>query len=108
MCIRDRVYTDPYMVTLNPSTEMNILWLTKNECEGYVEYGPTPALGNRADAALYQIEGLRTSATAEGYDPIPENNPEIPVYQLIAKLEGLAPGSVVYYRVTTTDGERCV
>ena len=99
------VYTDPYMVTLNPSTEMNILWLTKNECEGYVEYGPTPALGNRADAALYQIEGLRTSATAEGYDPIPENNPEIPVYQLIAKLEGLAPGSVVYYRVTTTDGE---
>lgn len=27
------VYTDPYMVTLNPSTEMNILWLTKEACE---------------------------------------------------------------------------
>jgi hypothetical protein len=94
-------YTDPYMVTLNPSEEMNIIWLTKDACEGYVEYGLTPALGSRMDATLYQIEGLRTSATAEGYDPIPENNPEIPVYQLIARLEGLKPGSVIYYRVTT-------
>ena len=95
------VYTDPYMVTLEPSTEMNILWLTKEACEGYVEYGPTPALGNRAEATLYSIDGLRTSATAEGYDPIPENNPELEVYQLIADLKDLEPGSVVYYRVTT-------
>ena len=28
------VYTDPYMVTLEPSTEMNILWLTKEASEG--------------------------------------------------------------------------
>lgn len=92
------------MVTLEPSTEMNILWLTKEACEGYVEYGPTPALGNRAEATLYQIEGLRSSATPEGYDPTPENNLEIEVYQLIANLENLEPGSVVYYRVTTVSG----
>ncbi len=98
-------YTDPYMVTLNPSTEMNILWLTKEAYDGYVEYGPTPALGMRAEAECYPFVGLRTSATADGYDPIPENNPELPVYQLIAKLEGLEPGSVVYYRVTTVNGD---
>lgn len=95
------VYTDPYMVTLEPSTEMNILWITKEACEGYVEYGTTAELGNRADALLYPLVGLRRSATPEGYDPIPQNNPELEAYQLIAKLEGLEPGSVIYYRVTT-------
>ena len=94
-------YTEPYMVTLNPSTEMNIIWLAKEMCEGYVEYGETPALGNVVEATPYRFEGLRTSATPEGYDDDPENNPEIEVCQLIAKLDGLTPGSVVYYRVTT-------
>ena len=32
-------YTEPYMVTLHPATEMNIIWLTKELCNGYVEYG---------------------------------------------------------------------
>ncbi len=94
-------YTEPYMVTLNPSTEMNIIWLAKEMCEGYVEYGETPALGNRVEAVPYRFEGLRTSATPEGYDEIPENNPEIEVCQLIATLPDLTPGSLVYYRVTT-------
>lgn len=94
-------YTEPYLLTLRPSTEMNVLWLTKGACEGYVEYGETPALGRRVDAVSHRFEGLRRSATPTGYDPIPENNPELDVGQLIAKLEGLTPGSIVYYRVTT-------
>jgi len=98
-------YTDTYMVTLNPSTEMNVLWLNKETCSGYVEYGPTIALGNRAEAVQHEVKGFRTSATTEGYDPIPENNPELPVYQLIAKLDNLTPGSVVYYRAVTVKGD---
>ena len=89
-------YTEPYLLTLKPATEMNVLWLAKEMCEGYVEYGPTPALGNRVEAKPYRFEGLRTSAKPDGYDPEPENNPEIEVCQLIATLEGLEPGSVVY------------
>ncbi len=99
-------YTDPYMVTLNPGTQMNIIWLTKEPCEGIVEYGTTPALGNIATAQQYEIKGFRTSATPEGYDAVPENNPEIPVYQLISTLNNLEPGKVVYYRVTTTKGDK--
>ena len=97
-------YTDPYMVSLFPSSEMNIIWLTKEPCEGVVEYGTTPAMGSTVACEPYEIKGFRTSATAEAYDSIPENNPELPVYQLIGKLENLTPGSVVYYRVTTTSG----
>lgn len=94
-------YTEPYLLTLKPSCEMNVLWLAKEMCEGYVEYGPTPALGERVEAKPYAFEGLRTSAKADGYDAEPENNPELEVCQLIATLEGLEPGSVVYYRAVT-------
>lgn len=95
-------YTEPYMVSLNPSHEMNILWLTKSPCEGTIEYGPTPAMGSSVTAEAFEIKGFRTSATAEGYDDDPQKNPVLPVYQLIGKLEGLKPGTIYYYRVTTT------
>lgn len=98
-------YTEPYMVSLNPATEMNIIWLAKEMCTGYVEYGETPALGRVVEAVPYRFEGLRTSATPEGYDATPENNPELEVCQLIAPLTGLTPGSVVYYRVTTVGSQ---
>ncbi|MGI6695515.1 MAG: fibronectin type III domain-containing protein [Christensenellales bacterium] len=105
----DLTYTEPYMVTLNPGSEMNIIWLTKELCEGSVEYGLTPVMGEVAAAKQYEIKGFRTSVTPEGYDPDPAKNPELPVYQLIAKLDNLQPGQVYYYRVTTTkDGENQV
>jgi hypothetical protein len=97
-------YTDPYMVTLNPANEMNIIWLTKEPCNGVVEYGTTPQMGNFVNAIQYEIKGMRRSATAEGYDPDPEKNPALPVYQLIAKLGNLRPGTVVYYKTTTKKG----
>jgi hypothetical protein len=97
-------YTDPYLVSLNPATEMNVIWLTKEPCEGIVEYGTTPDMGNTVNTVRYEIKGIRKSATPEGYDPIPENNPDLPVYQLMAKLNGLKPGTVVYYKVTTKKG----
>lgn len=100
------VYTDPYMASLNPASEMNILWLVKEECKGYVEYGTTLSMGKRADAVLYKIDGFRTSATPAGYDAVPENNPELPVYQLIADIKGLDAGTVVYYHVTTVKDGR--
>ena len=99
-------YTEPYMVTLNPSSEMNILWLTKSPCEGYVEYGKTPALGQVATAEPFEIVGLRTSKNADGYDAVPENNPALPVYQLIAKCPELPAGSKIYYRVVTKNGDK--
>lgn len=99
-------YTEPYMVTLNPDKEMNILWLTKEKCEGYVEYGLTPTLGSKTAAQPYEIDGMRTSVTAEGYDADPAKNPAIAVYQLIAKLENLEPGKVYYYRATTKVGDK--
>lgn len=94
-------YTEPYMVTLRPATEMNVIWLTKELCEGYVEYGETPALGRRVQAVCHRFEGLRTSAAPDGYDPVPEKNPELTVGQMIATLTDLTPGTVVYYRVIT-------
>lgn len=94
-------YTDAYMTSLNPSTQMNILWLVKGEYSGYVEYGPTPAMGQRVDALCFPFEGLRSSASVEGYDPVPENNPALVCYQMMATLDNLEPGSLVYYRIVT-------
>lgn len=65
-------YTEPYMVTLHPATEMNIIWLTKEICSGYVEYGATPALGRRVEAVSYRFEGLRKSATPKAMIPFPK------------------------------------
>lgn len=99
-------YTKPYLLTLDPDSEMNICWLTKGDGQGSIEIGETEELGNTAYAQQYEINGVRTSASADGYDEVPENNPELDVYQQIATVKNLKPDTTYYYRTTTTiDGE---
>ena len=80
----DVTYTEPYLLTLDPDSEMNICWLTYGNGNASIEIGETDALGQTITAQEYQIRGLRTSATMEGYDDEPLNNPELTVYQQIA------------------------
>ncbi len=102
----DLTYTEPYLLTLNPSNEMNICWLTTDEGEGSVEIGESTTLGKTLDAKQYRINGMRTSAKADGYDDDPLKNPEIDVYQQIATITGLKPDTTYYYRATTNvDGK---
>lgn len=99
-------YTQPYLLTLNPDSEMEICWLTTGEGEGSIEIGETDSFGKTVKAQQYMINGMRTSATEEGYDEEPENNPELDVYQQIAQVKDLKPSTTYYYRATTTvDGK---
>lgn len=102
----DVTYTEPYLLTLDPDSEMNICWLTSGNGSASIEIGETDALGQTVTAQEYLIRGLRTSATAEGYDDEPLNNPELTVYQQIATVKNLKPDTTYYYRATTTvDGK---
>lgn len=103
---RDVTYTEPYLLTLAPDSEMNICWLTTGDGTGSIEIGTTPDLGQNVKAQQYAINGLRTSAKADGYDNEPSKNPELDVYQQIATIKNLKPDTTYYYRATTTiDGE---
>jgi hypothetical protein len=100
-----RAYTEPYLVSLTPSTEMNVCWLLAEAGdEAWVEFGETEELGRREEARLYEVKGLRTSAKADGYDPEPEKNPELKVFQRIATLRGLKPGTEYRYRTVVAEG----
>lgn len=61
-------YTEPYLLTLDPDSEMEICWLTSGSGEGSIEIGETADLGRNVPAQQYRINGLRTSAKADGYD----------------------------------------
>lgn len=96
-------YTKPYLLTLNPDNEMNICWLTKESTEAFVEFGETEELGQTVEATEYEIEGMRTSQTPEGYAEVPEENPELEVYQQIVTLKDLKPNTTYYYKTITED-----
>ena len=105
----DLAYTKPYLMSLNPGREMDVAILGRPEiARAFAEFGASPALGRALDGERYDIRGLRTPARADGYDPVPENNPELPVVQFVFHLTGLTPGERVFYRVTleTADGTR--
>lgn len=94
-------YTKPYLLTLSPSNEMNVLWLSKVSSEGVVEYGLTKELGQTITTEEYKIDGLKTSNTPTGYDSDPANNPELNVFQQIGTLKDLEPNTTYYYQTTT-------
>lgn len=97
-----KIYTEPYLLSLNPSSEMNVCWLLGEPGEeAWVEFGESEALGETARAELFEVKGIRTSATLEGYDDDPVKNPELAVYQRIATLTNLKPGAAYHYRVMT-------
>ena len=100
----DITYTEPYLLTLDPDNEMDICWLTVGNGKGSIEIGETDALGKIVETQQYKINGLRTSAKADGYDDEPSNNPELTVYQQIATVKNLKPDTTYYYRATTTVG----
>ena len=98
----DITYTKPYLLTLDPDSEMDICWLTTGDGIGSIEIGETDALGKTVKAQQYKINGMRTSAKADGYDDELSNNPELEVYQQIATVKDLKPDTTYYYRTTTT------
>lgn len=90
--------TQPYLLSLHPATEMNVVWILSKPLDGMVEYGDTPELGKSLSAECYEIKGLRVPACDTGYGENPEDNVPISVWQYIVKIEGLHPGQKIYYR----------
>ncbi len=115
----DLQYTKPYLLTLHPAEEMNVVWLNKDTGTGIVEYGETEALGKTIRAVEYEIKGMKISARPDTYYPEdrsaypealypymadPAQNPDLKVFQQIATLKGLKSDTVYYYRTTTEIG----
>lgn len=98
--------TQPYLLTLNPDREMNILWIQRNPgTHCYVEYGSDETLDSTVEATQYCVQGLRSAATDQGCTEIPEENPLMDVWQYIAVIRGLCPGQRIWYRCVS-DGEK--
>lgn len=89
-----KLLTEPYLLTLYPSSEMNIVWIISEEESCFVEYGSTSELGSRKEAVCHRIDGFKKLVS---YDT-PEKTEDVSVYQYIAKIDGLLPGETVYYR----------
>jgi hypothetical protein len=68
----------PYLQSLS-STSMAVLWQTCEPTYGWVEFGPTPALGAKQDSSVF---GLRTANVTE--------------HRVV--LDGLRPGTNYWYR----------
>ena len=90
--------SEPYLLSLNPDTEMNILWVQSQKSSAYVEYGSDETLGNNINAQCYEIKGLYLPRDGREYADTPEENIPVTVYQYIAKLENLIPGERIFYR----------
>lgn len=90
--------TEPYLLSLHPSTEMYICWIQWAPADGIVEYGTTKQLGSFLTAKCHEIRGFRAPASENGYAPEPEANPSISLWQCIAKIDGLTPGEHIFYR----------
>lgn len=102
----DLCYTRPYLLSLKPTTEMSVLWFMKEEGQGVVRFGESEDLGTAVEAESFTLEGLRTSATPEGYSDIPEENPDLPVFQQVAVLSDLKPATTYYYQVISQVGDK--
>ena len=93
-----KLLTQPYLLTLKPSTEMNIVWIQSEPTEAFVEFGSTEAMFNRSEVQCYEISGFRGPLADGTYGEKPQEHPEVSVWQYIAKIENLQPGETVYYR----------
>lgn len=94
-----KLLTQPYLLTLHPAEEMNIVWIQSAPSPAYVEYGRTDALGTRAEARCYEIRGFRGPGADGTYGDSPYTHPEVSVWQYIVKLSDLSPGETIHYRV---------
>jgi hypothetical protein len=83
------VFTQPYLMSLTPAVSMDIAWLTSEPtAESYVEFGPGVDVSTKVRAATIEIRGMHTTVPLR-------------VFQQIARLEGLVPGTTYSYRVTS-------
>ena len=90
--------TQPYLLTLDPAHEMNIIWIQNTKTAGSVYFGATETPGNCVEAECYEITGLRAPLPDGSYGKTPEEHPPVSVWQYVARIDGLAPGQTVYYR----------
>lgn len=90
--------TQPYLLSLHPDREMNICWIQRQPLTGVVDYGISEQFGEQIVAKCYEIKGLRIPSTSAGYSDIPEENPEVSLWQCIATLTELQPGQKLFYR----------
>lgn len=97
--------TQPYLLSLHPDSEMHVCWIQRQPLAGAVEYGSSQQLGAVTEARCYALKGLRIPASAAGYTPILQENPEIALWQCIAKITGLQPGQKVFYRCRAGEAE---
>jgi predicted phosphodiesterase len=84
---------EPFAIRVGPYLQnpaagaMSVMWLTTAPAFGYVEYGPTPALGQVAHA---EVDGLRQANTT--------------IHRV--RLANLKPGQRVHYRVVSRPFDR--
>lgn len=90
--------TQPYLLSLHPSEEMNIVWIQRQPGKGIVHYGRTCEMECTVNAECYEITGIRMPGSEDGYKDVPEENLIMPVWQCIAKITGLEPGEKIFYR----------
>ena len=90
--------TQPYLLTRNPSSEMNIVWILSEPTDAYVEFGSTKDLGNRIEANCYEISGFRLPLDDGTYGEDPDAHAIVSVWQYIVTITNLSPATVVYYR----------
>ncbi|MGN0976071.1 MAG: metallophosphoesterase family protein, partial [Gemmiger sp.] len=96
--MKGQFITQPYLLSLNPSSEMQVVWVQRTPADGIVEFGSSHALGRCVKAACYELTGLRVPASDAGYCVEKDDNPPIRLWQCVAKIAGLHPGELVYYR----------
>lgn len=96
--MKSQFITQPYLLSLHPAEEMNVVWIQRTPEAGFVEYGCSHTLGRYVKAECYELTGLRGPASEEGYAEQPEDNPSLQLWQCIARIGGLRPGERVYYR----------
>lgn len=97
--MKSEFLTEPYLLTLNPSSEMCIVWIQWQPLKGFVEFGPSSALGTTIEAECYEITGLR-GPSENGYLDDPESNPPLRLWQCIGRITGLRPDERIFYRCT--------
>lgn len=99
---------EPYLLTLNPSSEMNIVWVQSVKSEGFVEFGSTEIPNKKIKAECYELTGLRNPLENNTYPEYPEMCTPVSLWQYIAKIDNLSPNEKVFYRVVSENNKTAV
>lgn len=92
---------EPYLLTLDPSCEMNVCWIQSEKSDGYVEFGFSEKTDKRIKAECFEINELRVPCDGKAYKDAPEDNPTVTIWQYIAKITELDFNQKVFYRVVS-------